>query len=332
MKKIIDCFLFYAELDLLEIRLNFLYKHVDKFIILESSQTFSGKKKEFIFEKNKKRFQKFIDKIHYFKLEENFNSYDEIVQNLNLKSNDNIKRKIFEIMESHNHYSKKELNWVLDSYQRESMHIPMSTICNDNDLIIFSDIDEIPSLEIIKNCKSNNYSDLVTAKQHHFNIYLNCYQDSKWIGSIIGDYKYFKNKSLNILRMISKIDSGEIHHLSIMGGYHFSWIGDSKTIINKLKFGSHQEFNFKFLRYLVQNDIFNFLLVFSIYEKKNFQILSLNENIIYEPELLNILIRYKNLLYERSFSNAISFRKYLIKLLFKTLYFNNRIINFFKNL
>ena len=53
MSRIIDSFLFFQELDLLEVRLEYLYEKVDKFIILESCQTFTGGEKSFYFEDNK---------------------------------------------------------------------------------------------------------------------------------------------------------------------------------------------------------------------------------------------------------------------------------------
>ena len=63
--KIFDVFLFFNELDLLELRLQTLYSVVDYFIITEINETFSGKPKKLIFEKNKKRFKDFEKKIIY---------------------------------------------------------------------------------------------------------------------------------------------------------------------------------------------------------------------------------------------------------------------------
>ena len=54
---IIDCFLFFRELRLLEIRLEYLYDLVDKFIIVESIESFTGEYKGFIFEENKNLFR-----------------------------------------------------------------------------------------------------------------------------------------------------------------------------------------------------------------------------------------------------------------------------------
>ena len=56
MRKIYDCFNFFNELDLLEIRLNTLYDIVDYFVIIESNLTHSGEVKPFYYEDNKSRF------------------------------------------------------------------------------------------------------------------------------------------------------------------------------------------------------------------------------------------------------------------------------------
>ena len=63
--RVYDCFMFFNELDLLEIRLNTLAPHVHKFVLVESPYTFSGKEKPLYYEKNKNdpRFAGFKDKI-----------------------------------------------------------------------------------------------------------------------------------------------------------------------------------------------------------------------------------------------------------------------------
>ena len=62
-KKIIDCFTFYNEMDLLNYRLNILYNVVDYFIIVESTHTYVGKEKKLFYNDNKHLFEKFNDKI-----------------------------------------------------------------------------------------------------------------------------------------------------------------------------------------------------------------------------------------------------------------------------
>ena len=63
--KTYDCFQFFNELDLLEIRLELLYEQVDYFVISESNKTHSNNDKQLNFENNKDRFAKYIDKIIY---------------------------------------------------------------------------------------------------------------------------------------------------------------------------------------------------------------------------------------------------------------------------
>lgn len=64
---IYDCFSFFNELDILEIRLNILDEYVDFFVLGESEQTFSNKEKPLFFQENKQRFNKWSDKIIYIK-------------------------------------------------------------------------------------------------------------------------------------------------------------------------------------------------------------------------------------------------------------------------
>ena len=67
---IIDCFPFFNELDVLDIRLNILNEVVDKFVLVEASKTQSKIDKPFYFEQNKNRYSKFLDKIVHIKIED----------------------------------------------------------------------------------------------------------------------------------------------------------------------------------------------------------------------------------------------------------------------
>src|SRR3989338_7414871 len=68
---IYDTFMFFNELDLLEIRLNVMNEVVDKFVLVESPFTYSGKAKPLFFQLNKKRFSKFLHNINYVLIENN---------------------------------------------------------------------------------------------------------------------------------------------------------------------------------------------------------------------------------------------------------------------
>ena len=73
--KIIDCFSFFNELELLEIRLNILDQYVDKFVLVEAAKTQTLKDKPFVFEENKSRYEKFLDKIVHVKLDKEMCPY-----------------------------------------------------------------------------------------------------------------------------------------------------------------------------------------------------------------------------------------------------------------
>lgn len=72
-----DCFSFFNELDLLEIRLNTLDSIVDKFILVESTLTHTGNQKPLFYAENKSRFKKFNDKIIHIIVDE-FPSFPNI--------------------------------------------------------------------------------------------------------------------------------------------------------------------------------------------------------------------------------------------------------------
>lgn len=338
--KIIDCFLFHQELDMLNIRLHYLENYVDKFVILESSQTFSGKKKEFLFENNRKLFKKFDGKIIYFQINEFHSSYKEVIDNLKI-SQDPIKHKVLSLLHNHNHYNKKELNWVLDTYQRESLHIPLSKICNDNDLVLLSDLDEIPSIDFLSYISKNDFENFITARQREYNIFLNLFKNANWIGTIAGKYKYLKNHSLNLMRKDSKdVNCNYIKHVDIFGGYHFSWIGKKDFILNKLNSTGHQEVNFKLMRKAINNDIMSLRHIFfskaSLFStlSNHYKIVDIADLDYFDYPISSILKQYTNLIIDQTqksnYDNRISF--FLNSIIFKIGHIFNRIYKYFKNI
>lgn len=244
MAKIIDAFLFFQELDLLEIRLEYLNPYVDLFIISEAGQTFSGKPKEFNFEKNKERFAKYLHKIHYQKLEDSHQSYQSVIEYLTA-STESSHHKVRAILESHQHYPKSEIHWVLDTYHRESVHIALDKVAKPEDLVMLSDLDEIPSEVVFT---ANNIQGMKSRphvfQQHEFRYFLNYFKDSVWLGTIGAKYEDIKNQSLNGLRIDSKKDRKIINPDPIINaGYHFTTCGGLEDIKRKIEGWGHQEFN-----------------------------------------------------------------------------------------
>ena len=162
--KIYDCFQFFDEEMLLDLRLNILNKYVDKFIITEATYMHNGKSKKLIFDIEK--FSKFKDKIIYIVV-------DKPPPNL-LKVEDEDTPK--------NKESKLILNgYKRDNYQRQMAQKALSDI-DPEDWIIINDIDEIPNLKNIDFDKIKKK--LIIFKQQMFYYKFNLlYPSIPWFGS-----------------------------------------------------------------------------------------------------------------------------------------------------
>ena len=161
---IYDCFMYFDEDLLLDIRLNTLNNYVKKFIITEATYTHNGSKKKLNFDLNK--FKKFKDKIVYLVV-------------------DNQPENIMKLSEEDSKEEKGEkliLNGMArDYFQRENLSRGIK-FAEDDDLIIISDLDEIPNL---KNLNSKEIKDnIVIFEQKMFYYKLNLfYEDYNWMGS-----------------------------------------------------------------------------------------------------------------------------------------------------
>ncbi len=221
---IYDCFTFFNELDLLEIRLNILNDIVDKFVIVEMNKTFTGENKSLYYQENKARFNKFDGKIIHVIVDD-------------CPETDNA--------------------WALENYQRNCISRGLKN-CQSDDIIMISDLDEIPNPEIIANldCSSDIY--LLEQKMYYYFLnYLNIKSPIWYSGTKVLSYQNFLHGLDNIDVKYSKFmpeeqNSGttanKIRHFGDAkyiknGGWHFSYLGGVDMIIKKIKSFSHQEFN-----------------------------------------------------------------------------------------
>ena len=170
---IYDCFMYYDEDLLLDIRLNALNKYVKKFIITEATYTHNGSKKNLNFNIN--NFRKFKDKIEYIVV-------DEQPENIKILSKKDSAREKEE---------KLILNGMArDYFQRENLNRGLKNLI-DNDLIIISDLDEIPNLDNVDFEKVKNNIVIFQQKMFYYKLNL-LYEDFIWAGSKAVKYK--KNK------------------------------------------------------------------------------------------------------------------------------------------
>ena len=226
INKIYDCFNFFNELDILEIRLNELYDVVDYFIIVESNVTHSGEDKLFYFDENKDRFTKFLDKIINIKITDTPNDF------INLKSTDDnelnkINQYIINQTNRFNRYNQPD--YGRDFFQKESVRRGLIN-CQDNDLILISDADEIPNHKFLKNIKNLDLENIIySLNQPMYCYYLNYLKQNDWYGTKMGLYKNMKKYSFNEIRgdisLSTKINNG---------GWHFSFQGGINMVTKKL--------------------------------------------------------------------------------------------------
>jgi beta-1,4-mannosyl-glycoprotein beta-1,4-N-acetylglucosaminyltransferase len=239
--KIIDCFMFFNEDLILDIRLNELDKYVDYFVIVESNFTHSGEEKGFNFNPNK--FQKFKEKIIYLKILDN----PKNLYKLNKSDTENeVKRK--QILNA----------LIIENYQRNYLKKGIENFSN-NDFILISDLDEIPDLRKIelKNIKNS----IVLFKQYFFHYKLNLYLKDFFFFGTKGCLKKnlispqwlrnVKNKKYSLFRIDALFSKKKYSNIKIVekGGWHFTNIMDEEKIIYKLKsYLHHADFPEKLLR------------------------------------------------------------------------------------
>lgn len=264
---VFDCFTFFKELDILEIRLNELDPVVDKFVLVESSYTFQNQPKPFFFEENKGRYEKFLHKIIHIKVEDFPVNYS------------------FETPNS----------WIIETFQREAISRGLVS-AKPEDKIIISDVDEIIRHELIsKYSKIDNptyfflspilfFLNLEEVRsiplRHKVLQFLGPRKQQKYwrkkyfAGPVM---KYFSEyTTAQVIR-----DERESFFKNAVyvpnAGWHFTYQGGTKAIIEKIKSFAHTEFNIEkytnsdFISYCLKNKI-NFLD-----EKSKFKVLEIED-------------------------------------------------------
>ena len=226
-QKIIDSILFFNELDLLELRLEELYDHVDMFLIVESDKTFTGKPKPLFYKNNSKRFLKWSDKIYHYVVDDMPIS----VTNTELNS--------FTLIES-----QKTIEFYREAHQRNSIGMALKELdIKFDDIVIVSDVDEFPNTNIFKNLNTHLPYGPVVFKQKWLVWNKRLEKMHYWMGSTAFYYSHFvsNNKIFQEIRDERWSENKTIFYTQENGGFHFSWFGDFDFIREKLKSFSHIE-------------------------------------------------------------------------------------------
>ena len=230
-----DCFQFFNELDILKIRLNVLDSVVDRFVISEATETFSGLKKPLYYEENKEMFAAFADKIIHVVVDD----------------------------------TPKGDRWGTherDTFQKNAVTRGLRD-CTDEDIVIFSDLDEIPNPDKIREILQDFREDRIYHfAQRLFYCYLNMEEVSgnlvsyagefegvehrKWIGTKMLSYKLLKEQNL-LLGELRFPERKEIGIRVADGGWHFGYMGGHgekdirRRVQEKVISAAHQEYNSK---------------------------------------------------------------------------------------
>ena len=234
--KIYDCFMYFDEDVILALRLNILNPFIDYFVIVESTFNHKGEKRKLKFDINK--YKKFENKIIYLIFDEEPSGIEKVFDTDN---EGEVSRKLILNAASRENGQR---NFISKGLER----------ANEKDLILISDVDEIPNLEKIN---WNTLKDqIVLFKQDMFYYKLNLrLPDLIWSGSKACRKKYLKSpqwlrnvkdKKYSFFRLDTLFSEKKYINIKFInnGGWHFSNIKTAAEIEYKLKsYLHHREFD-----------------------------------------------------------------------------------------
>ncbi len=226
---IVDSFIYYNELDLLNYRLEILNDYIDYFILVESTHTFTGKPKPLYYNENKEKFAKFNDKIIHIVVDD----FPYKQPNINFVFNHQWKNEYF------------QRNCIVRGLQL--LQSSKQTFKNE-DVILTSDIDEIPDPNILLKIKNNtldfdkNNLNKLTLDMYYYNLHYKVGDGQNWNGIKLFTWKAFKNIRLTFQQMRVWEHTHHVNAIAF-GGWHLSYFGNIDFIINKIQSFAHQEYN-----------------------------------------------------------------------------------------
>lgn len=286
-----DCFQFFNELDILKLRMHVLNDVVDKFVISEATVTFSGEKKPLYFQKNREMFQEFENKIIH-----------KVVDDTPMDTS----------------------AFMRDSHQKCAVARGLEG-AKDDDIVIFSDVDEIPNPEAVKKVLADfDGSKIYALAQRNFYCYLNMEETSGSLLSITGEFEGFTGKdrrwlgtkicNYGMLKRFTTEQLRDSKQKELMvrvadGGWHFSYMGGGKDesvedrVKYKIKSAAHQEYNNRATLSKVKKKIRNHEDILG--RSTDFQIVPVDES--YPVYLREHLEEYQYLMYpeKKSFFDRI---------------------------
>ncbi len=212
MSRIFDCFIYNGESEVANIRFNELYNVVDTFFIIESDTTFSGQKKQLTFLDQARLMKWPLEKIIY---EVHINEIPDVDPWVNERQQRNALAKVFQIIDK-------------------------------NDLVVISDVDEIPtwqSLLLARDDFSNFFFGFELSLSYFKLNYVNVEgPSSKVVHTVATRLSSESQWTFDELRQ--GIRNGSIPaRIFEKSGWHFSYLSGDEGIRKKIRSFSHQELN-----------------------------------------------------------------------------------------
>lgn len=281
-----DCFQFFNELDILKLRMYVLKDVVDRFVISESTVTFSGDPKPLYFQENREMFAEFEDKIIH-----------QVVEDTPMDVS----------------------AFLRDSHQKCAVARALDG-ARPEDVILFSDVDEIPNPEAVKQVLAHfDGSKIYALAQRNFYCYLDMEETSGNLLSITGEFDGFEGSARKWLgtkicqyRMLERYTTEQLRDKAqkpLMvrvpdGGWHFSYMGGTKDesveerVKYKIKSAAHQEYNNRATLSRVRKNIRSHQDILG--RESRFEIVPVDES--YPVYLREHLEEYRYLLYPQKAS------------------------------
>ena len=200
--EIYDCFIFFNELEVLQIRLEELYDQVDHFVIVESQETHRGARKKLNFLANQQMFKKYLDKIVYVPVER-------------IKA------------------SKSPKSWTRENFQRNQIMRGLAN-CKKEDIILISDLDEMPAradiprlIDRLLECKVP----LLFCGHKTYRYFLNRWDapNTPWAGTAVMTYGFLKKHSPQYVRRRKDWKDFPL----VQSGWHLTTMGGCQKVIEK---------------------------------------------------------------------------------------------------
>lgn len=278
-----DCFQFFNELDILKLRMHVLNDVADRFVISESTVTFSGEKKPLYFQENREMFAPFADKIIH-------KVVDDTPMDVSA--------------------------FMRDSHQKCAVARGLAG-ARPEDIVIFSDVDEIPNPEAVKRVLADfDDSKIYALAQRNFYCYLDMEETSGNLLSITGEFEGITGSDRKWLgtkicsyRMLSSYTTEQLRDAAqkpLMvrvpdGGWHFSYMGGGREesveerVKYKIKSAAHQEYNNRSTLSKVKKNIRNHQDILG--RESRFEIVPIDES--YPVYLREHLEEYRYLMYPK---------------------------------